>query len=328
MGDPASAPQFARFAAEGATGPERFEHWRSWHSTAVHGATTIERTGPIATDFDATAQQLTCGAVQLVELRNGPASGGWTQDATEAGDMLRVVAFRSAPELRAHWNRADVRGPASAGAWFRGSGWWYAPHGLRAVQVNVARAAVPLSERELEAATSGAVPTGWPLFEQLLRPMLLGVSFPAGDLAATLAADEPGARAFEALWSSAVTMLLSSLASRPTDARETATVRRALVLRHIDAHLADDLTPDSIARALGYSRRGLYGILDDGEPVGRLVLTRRLAQAQRLLIDPARRADPIAAIGAEVGLRNAAHFSRAYRAEYGESPSETRLRAG
>lgn len=104
---------------------------------------------------------------------------------------------------------------------------------------------------------------------------------------------------------------------------------RALVQRirsHIDRHLAStDLGPASIASAHFISTRHLHGLFQEqGVTVSTWIRTRRLEQCRRDLLDPMLADRPVAAIAARWGFVDAAHFSRAFKAAFGVSPSEYR----
>ncbi|WP_136055280.1 helix-turn-helix domain-containing protein [Microbacterium sp. K24] len=104
---------------------------------------------------------------------------------------------------------------------------------------------------------------------------------------------------------------------------------RALVQRirsHIDRNLAStDLGPASIASAHFISTRHLHGLFQEqGVTVSTWIRTRRLEQCRRDLLDPMLADRPVAAIAARWGFVDAAHFSRAFKAAFGASPSEYR----
>lgn len=104
---------------------------------------------------------------------------------------------------------------------------------------------------------------------------------------------------------------------------------RALVQRirgYIDRNLAStDLGPASIASAHFISTRHLHGLFQEqGVTVSTWIRTRRLEQCRRDLLDPMLADRPVAAIAARWGFVDAAHFSRAFKAAFGISPSEYR----
>ena len=108
--------------------------------------------------------------------------------------------------------------------------------------------------------------------------------------------------------------------------------RRALLQRIrdcIDEHLDEpDLSPATIAAAVFISVRHLHNLFNEqGQTVAAYVRMRRLERCYLDLTDAADAELPIAAIGARWGFKDAAHFSRAFKSAYGESPSEVRRRA-
>ncbi|MCQ1945960.1 MULTISPECIES: helix-turn-helix domain-containing protein [unclassified Arthrobacter] len=98
---------------------------------------------------------------------------------------------------------------------------------------------------------------------------------------------------------------------------------------YIGAHLGRPaLSLAQIARAVGISERHLTRVFAEaGTSPARYVLETRLTRAQELLADPAHAATSIAAVAASVGFVSAAHFSRAFRLEYGCTPRDARVSA-
>lgn len=101
---------------------------------------------------------------------------------------------------------------------------------------------------------------------------------------------------------------------------------RAAMERWIDRHLADAaLGPGALARAHGVSVRTVHRVFQaTGETVGEVVRARRLARARA---DLAGSAATVTAIAHRWGFADGSHFSRAFKAHYGHSPSAAR-RAG
>jgi AraC-like DNA-binding protein len=100
------------------------------------------------------------------------------------------------------------------------------------------------------------------------------------------------------------------------------------VLRHIDANLADaDLSPQSIAGAIGMSTRHLHRIFRDHDvSLGEWILKRRLQNARCDLADSRFGANRVVDIAASWGFKDAAHFSRAFHAAFGMAPRDYRAR--
>ena len=94
----------------------------------------------------------------------------------------------------------------------------------------------------------------------------------------------------------------------------------------IDAHLADpDLGPAQIAVGCGISVRRLHRSFVDTEwSVCEWVRHRRLARCREDLLDPAKDGLSITQIAFRWGFNDAAHFSRAFRSVYDQSPRDVR----
>jgi AraC family transcriptional regulator, positive regulator of tynA and feaB len=109
------------------------------------------------------------------------------------------------------------------------------------------------------------------------------------------------------------------------DARRAAI--RADVRRYIRRHLRDDdLSPESIARAHAVSVRTLHALFEDSEEsVARLVRRERLARCLEDLRRPT--GGSVTEIAFRWGFRDAAHFARVFKREYGQSPSDARAAA-
>jgi AraC-like DNA-binding protein len=123
------------------------------------------------------------------------------------------------------------------------------------------------------------------------------------------------------------TVLYSQLDSAEND---TSTTHRASLLRevhaYIDTHLSDpDLSPRDIAAATYISTRHLHGIFkEQGVTVSAWIRSRRLEHCRRDLTDPLLDSKPVSAIAARWGFTDASHFSRLFRATFGEAPTRFR----
>lgn len=97
-----------------------------------------------------------------------------------------------------------------------------------------------------------------------------------------------------------------------------AALRRLLLHR-----LADEtLTPASAAAALGCSVRTLHAACQrEGRSFGRMLLDARLDAAERVLQSTPPAAGRVGPIAFACGFSDRAHFSRAFRARFGTSPS-------
>jgi AraC-like DNA-binding protein len=126
----------------------------------------------------------------------------------------------------------------------------------------------------------------------------------------------------------ALDLLASALGALLGRAASPATAHRRAIRMYVERHLADpSLTPASIAAAhalsLRYVHRLWAGEADD--TLGRHILRRRLERCRDDLADPRR---GVTEVALRWGFRSAAHFSRAYRAHFGVSPSQDRIARG
>lgn len=104
--------------------------------------------------------------------------------------------------------------------------------------------------------------------------------------------------------------------------RPAAPALRAAMERWIERHLAEEVTPAALALAHSVSVRTVNRAFSaTGHTVGEVVRLRRLARAREDLADPGL---PITSIAHRWGFADGSHFSRAFRAVYGCSPSDYR----
>ena len=313
---------YQRFDTPGFAARDRFEYWRGWYSQAIDVPMQLEPLDRLPHEFDASAEALTVGDVDVVEYRFGAAVGSWTREAITASDRLRLVILAPVPRASGSWHGHDLSLQGGAAVLLgQTDGHWQAPEGLHGIQVNVPRQAVPVTDAQLADFNDQRRLHQDPIFTGLVRPSLLGLR---GHLDVLASTDVPE---LGVVWISLLTMLTRSLAGHDTAGDDTALARRAQIQRYIRANLADArLSPASIAEALYISRSTLYAALpaDSGGIAGE-IHRQRLARAHAILRDPAN-TQSIAAIGASVGLPNPGRFSRAFRDRYGLTPRE--LRAG
>jgi AraC-like DNA-binding protein len=315
-----TATRYRRFETPGIPPEERFEYWRSWYSLAVDAPIRLDPIKRPTRDFGGLAEVLALGEVDIVEARCGPAVGSWAREAIEARDRLRLALVAPTAGATGCWHGREFSLARGAVAIVGSTdGVWRAPRGKRAIQVNVPRPAVPVSDRDLHAINDQARLLHDPTYAGLIRPALLGL---AGHLDAFAHAE---ISELAGLWISLVNMLVRSLLGQDTRGTDTAGARRLQIQRHIRANLADPrLSPASVADALHLSRRTLYAALTpDDDGVAAQIRRQRLDCAHAMLKDPSQTRS-VAQIAAAVGVPNAAHFTRIFRARYGLNPSDLR----
>lgn len=98
------------------------------------------------------------------------------------------------------------------------------------------------------------------------------------------------------------------------------------IFSYIDLHLSSPhLSPSSVARAHYISTRHLHALFHEIDTtVSTHIKNRRLERCRADLLDPALSHKGVAAIAAQWGFTDAAHFSRVFRAAYGMAPSAMR----
>jgi AraC-like DNA-binding protein len=311
---------YQRFDAPGIAARDRFEYWRSWYSDAVDGPMHLEPVDKVPHAFNASAQALAFGEVYIVEYQFGSAVGSWAREALAASDQVRLVILARSPGASGSWHRHELSLADGAAVLIGATGGrWRAPHGLRGIQVNVPRQAVPVSDAQLEQFNDQRRLRHDPTFAGLIRPALLGL---AGRLDALAGSD---LLELEGAWISLLNMLVRSLAGQDTNGTDTARARQLQARRYIRANLANpNLSPGTIANALHVSRSTLYTALGpDADGVAAEIRRQRLQRAHTMLRDPANN-QPIADLAAAVGIPNAAHFSRIFHDQHGLTPRELR----
>jgi AraC-like DNA-binding protein len=107
---------------------------------------------------------------------------------------------------------------------------------------------------------------------------------------------------------------------------EASVILRRRVLAFIDSHIGDPrLSCDFIARAHNISERYLRKIFETSSmSVSEWIWSRRLDQAKRDLADPALKHVAVTAIAYDLGFKDAAHFTRAFKARFSVLPSDWR----
>ncbi len=104
---------------------------------------------------------------------------------------------------------------------------------------------------------------------------------------------------------------------------------KSRILTFIQANLRDPgLCAASIARGVGLSTRYVYQLFEDEatSPM-KWIWTKRLEQCHREISSPAMRNKTISEIAYDWGFSDAAHFSRSFKAMYGQTPRECRTAA-
>lgn len=105
-----------------------------------------------------------------------------------------------------------------------------------------------------------------------------------------------------------------------------ATSHRAAARSYVEEHVSDPkLGAAQVAAAIGLSERQLSRVFAAaGTSVPRHILSRRLMVAYSLMSSEAARDRTVADIAAQCGFTSATYFSHAFRAEFGQRPTDIR----
>lgn len=119
------------------------------------------------------------------------------------------------------------------------------------------------------------------------------------------------------------TLFNGELDLRAAASRDPHQILLARIHDFIESHLGDpELSPGSIAAAHYISTRHLHDLFRElGTTVSASIRERRLERCRRDLRDPVLADRPVTAIAARWGFLDSAHFSRVFRAAFGESPT-------
>ena len=325
---PALAPAPRVFSTVGLPDRRRIELWEGHNAAALIGL-RCQTSGP--------------GALAATEIN---ASAGQVQLARVAGSPH--VVERTAADIR--------RAPADAIAVYvtlRGEAWFEHAGGrlaLRPGHVLLCEADRPFARGFARGLEELAIKVPRPAFTAGT-----GLASVASPVIADAGGRDPYARALARLAGRAarreravpaderaVLELVAVLAAGPDADRPAA--YRAAARSFIEGRLADPgLTAAQVAAATGISERHLSRIFAaDGTSIPRHVLARRLQLAHAMLADPAR-ADPalagqatpnpasvgltVADVAARCGFTSAAHFSHAFRQQFGQRAGDVRRQA-
>lgn len=248
----------------------------------------------------------------------GVRSADRAHDSTEPRLVL-VFGDEAAP-LRLEQNERMVVGRRASLIPFWSIGAWT----LRAEQLQTVRSVtVPLDAvgfphllvRDVLARDIGGSPIGRFLAHHLDGLLRLEVLSPAESSAVAQVTIE----LIRALLSTAVG---DEFRTRPS-------LRRTLGLRivqHIQSNIGDtELSPESVAGAFGISRRYLYLVMKELDlSFADVVRRARFGRAAELLRDPANAHVAIGVISRASGFCDQSSFSRGFKAEFGQTPSEWR----
>lgn len=142
----------------------------------------------------------------------------------------------------------------------------------------------------------------------------------------SLLAGQSRARVLHDIVSLFTTVLVGQLESSADRDRSTPAFLR--VAQYITDHLGDSLDLRTIADANGMSTRLVQLLFQErGTSATEWIRLRRVESARRALADPALAEQSVSQIATDHGFADHAHFTRTFRAAFGETPTSWRGRA-
>ncbi|WP_162826914.1 helix-turn-helix domain-containing protein [Pseudolabrys taiwanensis] len=120
-------------------------------------------------------------------------------------------------------------------------------------------------------------------------------------------------------------LALATAPQGPVEDMPSATQTEA-IMAYCRARLSDlTLNPRAVAAQFGISLRTLHLRFEQtGASFGRWLLESRLQECRRILSDPAQHGRTISEIAYAAGFGDLSHFSKAFRARFGEAPRDLR----
>ncbi|HWH00311.1 MAG TPA: helix-turn-helix domain-containing protein [Pilimelia sp.] len=262
------------------------------------------------------ARQL--GPVQVCDLWAGAHTAERTAKlvAQSGGDFYKVGVGVSGSCIVRQDGRESVIGPGSVLLYDTTRPYRVeVPREHRIILLLFPRQALDLPPQRVATLTASTLPGSTALGE-LVTPFLAGLA----------EADVSGPAA-ERLAAGALNLVAALLAERlDLSVPLSDDLMWERITQHADRHLGDpDLGPPALAAAHHVSVRQLQRLFHRrGTTVSGWLRRRRLEQVRRDLVDRALADRPIWALASRAGFADPAHFSRAFRAAYGQSPRDYR----
>jgi AraC-like DNA-binding protein len=311
MSDPETW-RLSEFARE-----DRTDAWRAVIDE-THLSWDVRVAEPDRGDYDARVRRRRLGDLALVECACQPCSGfrGGRQLRRTAGEYVGVLVIVSGSEVVSQQDHQMTASPGTMLLWDSVRPAGFAARTALSKQTLLVprdRFAALFPRPESVIGQQPLDGHAGRLFRSYLR--FLTEHGPRLDEVAAAAA---GNAALELL----------TAAVRPATAVSPSTLHvatRAKVDDYIERHLGEPgLSPRQVALANCMSVRSLYLLFErDGDTVSAHIRLRRLARSRADLVRPGETA-PITEIAFRWGFSDAANFSRAFRRQYGQSPSQVR----
>lgn len=292
---------------EGLTPEQSFEHWRAWYGSAVQTPMRLEKSArETPASFNPSAISLVGPGFSLIEIHNAPALGSWKPNP-DAAD-LRLAYFRKAPRLTLALN--GVPEPISPGSVkfidTSHGGSFDAPEGFDALQLNIDRGSLNVSEAELPALLRLPDLAKHPIVGTFVIPALLSWKRPGIDREAAGTAD---------ILRSVMGTLVGALLETPVDDE----VRRPSLSRAVKKYLEEsydnpNLDVAMVAERFNVSRRSLFYYFENEElRLGERIRALRTSKALEVLLQPGAQRIAYSEIAETCGFTNVQSMRRAVK---------------
>jgi AraC family transcriptional regulator, positive regulator of tynA and feaB len=293
------------YSLVGVPAADREERWEQVVSES-HAPLTL-RFAPQRPDrpFHGYVRRRRIADLELVDCESDPCDGRSRLGSAE-DDLVGVLVTRTGGEFLLQGDAGRRVGPGEVLIW----------EGRRPVRFSVRGRFAKRTLITRRSALDEVLGRGWSVGERPLSPSEPAVSLLVAylDLLAGAEALPPEAR-------NATLELVAGLVRASGGAPECPGLRAALDA-WIERHLAEEITPAALAEAHGVSVRTVYRAFEaTGDTIGGHVRARRLARARGAL---AAGRDPVAVVARNSGFADSSHFSRAFRARFGTSPTAYR----
>ncbi|WP_285313207.1 helix-turn-helix domain-containing protein [Pseudarthrobacter sp. fls2-241-R2A-168] len=292
---------------EGLNPEQRFEHWRVWYGSAVETPMRLEKSTPkTPVSFNPTAINLAGPGFSLIEIHNAPARGLWAPNPDNRD--LRLAYFRKAPGLTLAHNGAPEPVPAGSVRFIDASrgGSFDAPEGFHALQLNIDRSSLNVSEAALHSLLSLPDLAKHPIVGTFVIPTLMSWKRPGIDREA------PGTA--EILQSVMATLVASLLETAVDDEAQRPALSRA-IKKYLDASYDNpDLDVAMVAERFSLSRRSLFYFFENEElRLGERIRALRTRKALELLLAADIKRISYSEIAASCGFTNVQSMRRAVK---------------
>jgi AraC-like DNA-binding protein len=311
-------PKIIRFSTSELPEPYRLEAFLDIYGRTIlrHG---VEPSGDHPFEFHASLCSMPGLGLSAAVISQCVAPRG--PQHIDSDDLVLNVSLTGGRTVRQRGREATVRAGEAVLTTSADPGVVTIPTTSRIVSLRVPRDILKPTIADLDAALLRPIPPDTPALRLL-----------TGYVGAIKELDALATPELQALTVAHIHDLVSLTIGATREATEIAQGRgvRAARLRTIKAEImaslrSDTLSIAAIAARHGISPRYVHMLFEsEGTTFSAFVLGHRLASAHRMLRDPRHLAHSITAIAFECGFVDLSHFSRAFRAQYGATPSDIR----